>query len=410
MWNHSFFSESRSSTPRNSRSSHPITTGKHEWTIEDFLTREEGVGVSLNTKFSVPANEVRSGTMVETVWRIKVYPRGCDAEHANYASIFINQAAGPAVWVKYAFCILGASSHAGTGVDSSGFQRGTPSEHNTRVGSVQFLADRRNSSRGWKKFICLSLLRAPSNPYLQEANLVIRCTVELECRDQLHPNAASLTGGLSSASSLTQVGPSSESAALSRLPSSLSSTSSTSSSPATLLSQEGRISHLEDMKYTDLALVCEGREFPCHKFMLARKSDVFDAMFSHEFRESVSNQVHITDLDADSVQEMIRFLYIGRVWHMDRVNRGLFVTADKYNIGELKEACEKSLSSTMSVGNVCSLLLFARDRMADQLKKKAIEFISRNSVDVTNSDGWKDLVHEPTLVTEVVQAMGPKYL
>lgn len=377
MWKGGVFSDhSRSSTPKNSRLSHPITFGTHDWTIEDFLTRDEGVGVSLNTKFTVPAHEVESGILLETIWRIKVYPRGCDADHANYASIFINQVAGPPVWVKYTFCILGPPN-VGPYPGSTDPFRVQAVEHNAHVGSVQFLADRRKSSRGWKKFISLAVLRAPNNPFLQDHNLVIRCRVEFECRDQLPPdNDHALT------SSPLRGGPG----------------WSTGSD------------FMDEIKYTDVILVCEEREFPCHKYMLARKSEVFDAMFSHDFKESLSNRVLITDLSSEAVLEMLRFLYTNRVVHLERINRKLFAAADKYNIGELKDMCEKSLCSSMSIENVCSLLMFARDRMADQLKKKAIEFISRNSVEVTHSMGWKDLVVEPTLVTEVVQAMGPKYM
>ncbi|XP_059089715.1 speckle-type POZ protein-like [Tigriopus californicus] len=394
MWNGGgVFSHSRSSTPKNSRLSHPITLGKHDWTIEDFMTRDEGVGVSLNTKFTVPAHEVKSGALVETIWRIKVYPRGCDADHANYASIFINQVAGPPVWVKYTFCILGPPNNLGPNPGLNDPFRMQAVEHNAHVGSVQFLADRRKSSRGWKKFIGLAMLRAPNNPFLQDHSLVIRCRVELECRDQLHPEASTPdnAGGGSMASPLTTSGPMRWTGGCGGV------------------GREGR-TFMDEMKYTDVSLVCEEREFPCHKYMLARKSDVFDAMFSHEFKESLSNRVLITDLSSEAVLEMLRFMYTNRVVHLERINRKLFAAADKYNIGELKDTCEKSLCSNMSIDNVCSLLLFARDRMAEQLKKKAIEFISRNSVDVTNSVGWKDLVHEPALVTEVVQAMGPKYM
>jgi len=51
-----------------------------------------------------------------------------------------------------------------------------------------------------------------------------------------------------------------------------------------------------NMKYCDITLVCDEREFSCHKFMLAKKSDVFDAMFSHDFRETATGRVIIKDL------------------------------------------------------------------------------------------------------------------
>ena len=88
--------------------------------------------------------------------------------------------------------------------------------------------------------------------------------------------------------------------------------------------------------------------------------------------------------------------------------RKLLAAADKYNIVDLKEACEKSLCSSVTVETVSSLLLFAQDRHVAELKVKSIEFISRNIQAVTESEGWQSLVNVPSLMTEVVRAMGPR--
>ena len=93
---------------------------------------------------------------------------------------------------------------------------------------------------------------------------------------------------------------------------------------------------LDDMKYTDLILEVDGSTFHCHKFMLARKSDVFDAMFSHDFSEKHNNKVVIEDLEAEAVLEMLRFIYLGKVLQMERVNKSVLFAADKYNIVDLK--------------------------------------------------------------------------
>ncbi len=39
-----------SATPVNSRTSNFVARGRHEWTVEDFARREEGNGVSLQTR------------------------------------------------------------------------------------------------------------------------------------------------------------------------------------------------------------------------------------------------------------------------------------------------------------------------------------------------------------------------
>ena len=78
-------------------------------------------------------------------------------------------------------------------------------------------------------------------------------------------------------------------------------------------------------------------------------------MFSHNFQETRSNRVNITDLEPEAVVEMLRFIYTNRVQLLDRVNRHLLAAADKYNIQDLKEICEKSLCDSMSVENVSNL-------------------------------------------------------
>ena len=81
---------SRSTTPLSTRQSHIVTKGSHEWLIEDFTKREETTGTSLSTRFTTPCIDGK-GTNHETVWRLKAYPKGCDSDHRDYISIFINQ-------------------------------------------------------------------------------------------------------------------------------------------------------------------------------------------------------------------------------------------------------------------------------------------------------------------------------
>lgn len=131
-------------------------------------------------------------------------------------------------------------------------------------------------------------------------------------------------------------------------------------------------------------------------------------MFSHNFQETRSNRVVVTDLEPEAVVEMIRFIYSNRVQSLERVNRHLLAAADKYNIQDLKEICERSLCDSMTVENVSGLLLFARDRFSVNLKRKTIDFITRNIEAVTHSSGWNELVCEPLIMTEVVRSMGPR--
>ena len=68
------------------------------------------------------------------------------------------------------------------------------------------------------------------------------------------------------------------------------------------------ISNLKQKEDTaDISLVCGEKRFPCHKTILAARSDVFAAMFSHSSTtEAVANEVKIDDTDPDTLDRFIR--------------------------------------------------------------------------------------------------------
>lgn len=54
-------------------------------------------------------------------------------------------------------------------------------------------------------------------------------------------------------------------------------------------------------------------------------------MFSHEMEESRSNRVQIDDIDADVLEEVLRFIYTGKAPNMDKMADELLAAADKVN-------------------------------------------------------------------------------
>ena len=53
----------------------------------------------------------------------------------------------------------------------------------------------------------------------------------------------------------------------------------------------------------DISLVCGEKQFPCHTSILAARSDVFAAMFSHSnTAETASKEVKIDDTDPATLE------------------------------------------------------------------------------------------------------------
>ena len=73
------------------------------------------------------------------------------------------------------------------------------------------------------------------------------------------------------------------------------------------LNFNGLIKHTK----TDFFIVSQnGKEIPCHKFVLAERSPVFDAMFEMKDSIEVSNgQIKIIDVSDEALEVMVQFIY-----------------------------------------------------------------------------------------------------
>lgn len=94
----------------------------------------------------------------------------------------------------------------------------------------------------------------------------------------------------------------------------------------------------ESKALNDVTLDVNGRPFQAHKSILASKSKVFAAMFVHETKEKLSNHVQVDDIEPDVFQEVLRFIYTGRLSleTMDKMATDLLAAADKYLLDQLK--------------------------------------------------------------------------
>ena len=51
-------------------------------------------------------------------------------------------------------------------------------------------------------------------------------------------------------------------------------------------------------------------------------------MFKNQFRESIENKVRLSEYDADLIQELLRFIYLGEVQNLDTFAPQLLSLAD----------------------------------------------------------------------------------
>ena len=147
----------------------------------------------------------------------------------------------------------------------------------------------------------------------------------------------------------------------------------------------------ENMKFSDVTLCLDGRKFRAHKSILSARSPVFSAMFEHPTKEKLSDFVDITDVEPEVFQEVLRYIYTGRIptSRMEEIACGLMAAADKYLLEKLKQDCENYLMNKISTENCVEYFSLADRHSAEDLKKHASDLVRRFPAEVMATHGWK---------------------
>jgi hypothetical protein len=155
------------------------------------------------------------------------------------------------------------------------------------------------------------------------------------------------------------------------------------------------------------------RRFACHKAVLAARSDVFAAMFSHKATtESKTNEVIIKDTDPDILEQLLHFVYTDKVSRDDILQSasGLLTAADKYNIPRLKTICEEAMCENIEVSNAAEVLMLGYLHEAKSLQSVAVDFVTNNLSRVSETPGWKVIAEShPRIMNEVLMSMASKF-
>ncbi|XP_071580436.1 speckle-type POZ protein-like isoform X1 [Temnothorax nylanderi] len=167
----------------------------------------------------------------------------------------------------------------------------------------------------------------------------------------------------------------------------------------------------ENPEFSDITVLVHGREIQAHKAILAAQSHYFSRMLKSEMLEKQTNYVKIEDIDYETVREMLRFIYTGKVENPENLGKitDLLVAADKYELTKLKVMCEKILCTRLTVENAAEILILADLYRADYLKAEALDIIKSHLTDVTDTKGYKSMVNShPHLISEVLQALAKR--
>ncbi|XP_065204312.1 speckle-type POZ protein-like [Planococcus citri] len=165
-------------------------------------------------------------------------------------------------------------------------------------------------------------------------------------------------------------------------------------SESRLLSDIGKC--FNEDRFKDVTISVRGKEYRAHKTILATRSTVFDRMLSVDMLESKKNHIDITDMDQETFEEMLHYVYTGKVKNLDESAFELLPVADKYDLEELRIMCEEVLLKKLSPDNAVKILILADMHRAKKLKAGCLLFIKKNYANCKDfiDKEWKKLTSD----------------
>jgi len=156
-------------------------------------------------------------------------------------------------------------------------------------------------------------------------------------------------------------------------------------------------------KGADMTLVIGDQRLAVHKAILMSRFPYFANMMESGMKESDMKEIEIKEEDKDTFSEIIKYIYCDQ-FPEDMKNKAirLLPLADKYQLIELKEACESELEKNVTAGNVCQILILADLHKCYSLKDTCLHFIGKSRSQI-NSQCFEELRDYPSLLIELVK-------
>jgi len=86
---------------------------------------------------------------------------------------------------------------------------------------------------------------------------------------------------------------------------------------------------LKSGKASDVDLIFGDKHLKAHKAILIARSPIFAAMFEHDTIENRTGKVKIEDIDQETFEELLHYIYSGKIHKLDRFAMELYNAADK---------------------------------------------------------------------------------
>ncbi|XP_078686114.1 uncharacterized protein LOC144918889 [Branchiostoma floridae x Branchiostoma belcheri] len=140
----------------------------------------------------------------------------------------------------------------------------------------------------------------------------------------------------------------------------------------------------------DIVVDVEGREFPCHRAVLA-STPYFKTMLSSDFAESSSRDIKLHEVDFTSFCKILDFLYTGKIRIGKDDVQNILQTAHMLQLDKIVQYCREFIQDNLCLSNCLGVMRLADLYGLSALKTKAWDMAVSNFLDVTQEEEFLSL-------------------
>lgn len=141
----------------------------------------------------------------------------------------------------------------------------------------------------------------------------------------------------------------------------------------------------------DVVLQVGQREISAHRLVLSACSQYFCAMFTNQMLESKQEYVTLSDIDANSVEEIVNFAYTGEIEINEDNVQQLLKASSILQLTEIVTACCTFLKGQLHVTNCLGIATFAQAHGCTSLGDRAMEYVQDNFMEVAEGEEFVQL-------------------
>ncbi|VDD96380.1 unnamed protein product [Enterobius vermicularis] len=129
-----------------------------------------------------------------------------------------------------------------------------------------------------------------------------------------------------------------------------------------------------------------GKEVHAHRCILVASCPYFAAMFSSSMVESERKSIHLKDIDGDTLEAVIDYIYTGKLKITESNVQKLFTASSIFQMSSLQDACGGYLRDQLDPSNCLGIAQFAKSHGCMKLHSAANCYIRQHFWELANCE------------------------